>query len=298
MTVALSPLAMRLIELITLYLAAAAPVGVACFLSRPAHARHTSQLLRAIVAALLWPAALCMHLLARQRGARSKHIATAELASKKWPDETRVATAERALVATLHETDDLLRDAFGARAARPRQATTDARATLERFVGLALALAVETPDDAPTARELELFRVAGRKGDDLLLAGRCLHRRNHARLQAHRDQARTDLVHALAELLETVEHDLPTRPTPEQSFTKLYWLVIRAFAQAFDLLTLLDDQTAALSVARLLDAACAWARRHEIINLPRTVAAQTGDTSCAPHTTQSHATRPMPQPTI
>ncbi|HEX8068331.1 MAG TPA: hypothetical protein VF546_00165 [Pyrinomonadaceae bacterium] len=288
---------MRLIELITIYLAAAAPVGVAYFLRRPAPSPRASRLLRAAVAALVWPAALCAHLFARARAARSDERASTR-AHQSWPDETRVAAAERALKATLHQTDDLLRDSFAARALRPLQATADSRATLERFVGLTLAFAHGAADDEPSARELELFRVAGRRGDDLLVAGRCVQRRNRARLQAHREQARTDLVHALAELLETVEHDLPARAVAEQAFTKLYWLVIRALAQAFDLLTLLDEQTAALSVARLLDAACAWARRHEVINLPRTAAAQLGDTSCTPHTPHPHATRPTPQPSI
>ena len=143
-----------------------------------------------------------------------------------------------------------------------------------------------------------MYRVAGRKGDDLLVAGRCVHRRNHARLRAHHEQARNSLIHALAELLETVEHSLPAHVASAERFAQLYWLIIRVFAQAIDLLSLLDDQTTATSIARLLDAACAWARRHEVLDLPRTDAAQIGGVLCPPSTQPTSLTHPTPQATV
>src|SRR2546423_54397 len=291
MTIALSPSAMRLSELITIYLAAAAPVGVSYFMRRTAHAHRSAQLLRAIAIALLWPLTLGAQLLARKRREHSER-------STRPTHETRVATAERALVKTLYQTDDLLRDAYAASGARAREAADDTRLSVERFVGLTLALASEESQASPTARELELYRVAGRKGDDLLIAGHCVRRRNLARLRAHHEQARHSLIHALAELLETVEHDLPARTANASSFAQTYWLVIRVFAQAIDLLSLLDDQSAATSVARLMDAACAWARRHEVLALPRANTEQTGGVLCPPlSTSTTNATRPTPQPT-
>ena len=284
---------MRLSELITIYLAAAAPVGVAYFLSRHTHAQHKTRLLRATACALLWPFTLGAHMLVRKwrvrRADETQHVDS--------PHEARVGANERALVGTLHQVDDLLSDTYGAQSARARAAATDARASIERFVGLALALPTADISDTPTARELELYRVAGRKGDDLLIAGRCVRRRNVARLRAHHEQARNHLIHALAELLETVEHDLPARARRAQEFTQLYWLLIRAFAQAIDLLSLFDDTEAATRVARLLDAACAWARRNDVLNLPRTAAAETGGLLCTPQTLPPSVTRPTPQPT-
>ena len=292
MTVALSPVAMRLSELITIYLAAAAPVGVAYFLRQLGGARRPVQLLRAAALALIWPLTLCAHLFTQQQSAQR----STDDARGRLPNEARVATAERALIATLHQADDLLRDAYGTRAARARQAAADARASIERFVGLALALAATVGAELPAAHERELFRVAGRKDDDLETAARCLHRRNLARLRAHHERARTELVHALAELLETIEHDLPAPHTGAQPFTEVYWLLIRTFARTIDLLALLDDQSAAVRVARLLDAACAWARRNEFLNLPRTDAAQTGGLTCTPPAQPASLTRPTPQP--
>ncbi len=293
MTVALSLIAMRLSELITIYLAAAAPVGVAYFLRQHTHTLHLMPLLRAVGCALLWPVTLSAYLFTRQwpaqRNDEAQHAAGL--------NEPRVATAERALVNTLHQVNDLLRDAYGARGERARQAQHMTHASIERFVGLALALPTTDTTDTPTERELELYRVAGRKGDDLLIAGRCVHRRNVARLRVHHEQARDRLIHALAELLETVEHDLSAPAANAPQFTQLYWLLIRVFAQTIDLLSLLDDQAAALRVARLLDAACAWARRHEVLNLPRTTAAETGGLTCPPQTLPANVMHPTPQPT-
>jgi len=284
---------MRLSELIIIYLAAAAPVGVAYFLRQHAHARRATQLLRAAAVALIWPLTLLSHLLTEQRTVRQARNTD----RTRRTHETRITTAERALVNTLHQVNDLSSDAYGARSARARQAATDARASVERFVGLALTVSTEKSEAEPTERELEVYRVAGRKGADLLVAGRCVHRRNHARLRAHYEQARNRLIHALAELLETIEQSLPARAGDAERFAQLYWLIIRIFAQAIDLLSLLDDRATATAVARLLDAACAWARRHDVLDLPRTNAAQIGGALCPPSTQPTSLTHPTPQPT-
>jgi hypothetical protein len=97
-------------------------------------------------------------------------------------------------------------------------------------------------------------------------------------------------------LLETVEHDL--LPHGAQTFTQLYWLLIRVFAQTIDLLSLLDDQAAATRIARLLDAACAWARRNDVLNLPSTAATQFGGVLCPPPTQPSNLTHPTQQPAL
>ena len=70
---------MRLSELITVYLAAAAPVGVAYFLRRPDNARPFAHLLRAAAAALVWPLTLCAHTHGGQFGFRPLHWSLAGL---------------------------------------------------------------------------------------------------------------------------------------------------------------------------------------------------------------------------
>src|SRR5205814_10533968 len=93
-----------------------------------------------------------------------------------------------------------------------RHALCAARECVERYAGLALACAGAREDAAPAPRELELCRIAGRAGDDLLAAGRCVHRRNVTRLLAHRERARSELVHALADVRDLAHKLYPPPP--------------------------------------------------------------------------------------
>ncbi len=141
-----------------------------------------------------------------------------------------------------------------------------ARECVERYVGLALACEGARTDASPSERELELCRLAGGAGDDLLLAGRCIHRRNVTRLFAHRERARAELIHALAGVRE--EAGRPRAGAqPSGSFDaaarRASESLLRALARAGELLSLLEDEEAARRVARLLDAECARLRRLE-----------------------------------
>ena len=114
-------------------------------------------------------------------------------------------------------------------------------------------------------RETELFRLAGRKGEDLLLAGRCVRRRNIRRIVLHQARSRTGLLHALAEVREIV--GLVAATANAGAARHLSVATLRFYASAFDLLSLLEDESAATSVARLLDAECARLRRLEALGL-------------------------------
>ncbi|MDQ3917519.1 MAG: hypothetical protein M3348_03505, partial [Acidobacteriota bacterium] len=146
--------------------------------------------------------------------------------------------------------------------------------------------------DAPTPRELELCRIAGRSGDDLLAAGRCVHRRNVTRLLAHLERARSELVHALADVRELAHRSDPSPrpstsaerdggvkriPDSEQTSDVLHreqtsealrsgrasGALLRALARTIEMLSLFDDHATIVSVARLLEAERARLRRLE-----------------------------------
>ncbi len=144
-----------------------------------------------------------------------------------------------------------------------RHALFAAREAVERYVGLTLAARGldADADAAPTAREMELCRIAGRTGDDLSNAGRCVHRRNVSRLHAHRERARAELFHALAATRETATSRHAASAPPARA--RVAEALIRTFARAIELLSLLEDRAAVLRVARLLDAECAHLRRLE-----------------------------------
>jgi hypothetical protein len=140
-----------------------------------------------------------------------------------------------------------------------------ARECVERYVGLALACEGARKEANPSERELELCRLAGGAGDDLLLAGRCIHRRNVTRLFAHRERARAELIHALAGVREAAGR-LHKGAQPSESLDaarRASESLLRALARAVELLSLLEDEEAARRVARLLDAECARLRRVE-----------------------------------
>jgi hypothetical protein len=72
------------------------------------------------------------------------------------------------------------------------------RDVLERFVGLTIA--VKSGKAGAGENEHEIFNVAGRKGKDAALAGKCLSRRNRNRLSEHQKGAREDFLKVLANL--------------------------------------------------------------------------------------------------
>jgi hypothetical protein len=263
MCVALSPIDMLLSELAIIYLAAAAPFGVARFLEEQTdNSGATRRLLKSAVAALAWPLAAPRMLLGRGRAAGVERTD-----ETREHFERRVELVKRSAVNSLREVEDLLVDSFGVTGLREeeRHALFAARESVERYAGLSLASASASEADAPTERELELCRIAGRAGDDLIVAGRCVHRRSVTRLLAHRERARSELIHALAGACE-VTHNFHTSAGGVYSRmqgdgvggrVRVSEAMLRALARSIELMSLFDDRGSVVSAARLLDAECA-----------------------------------------
>lgn len=278
MCVALTPSAMRLSEAITIYLAAGASFGVYNFLREPHLGRRFHALLKATRAAILWPLVAAKILFFRQRPGEGGAVA---LLDKQMSMQLAENTghARRKLLASLYKFVELAQASSGRESARVEAASRAARETIEKYVGLTLAAAEINPDASPTERELEICRVAGRRGDDLLIAGRCIHRRNAARLVAHQARARTELLHALAEMREIVGG--ATALTNVVAARHLSVAALRFYCHAFNLLSLLEDEAAATIIARLMDAECGRLRRLEALSLKETRA--TEEELCTAH---------------
>lgn len=218
---------MRLSEVITIYLAAGAPFGFQHFLRRRS-AGGPRSLPRAARAALLWPLAALKILLSRacfgDAGAAAARL------------NEQVGRAQGRLLSSLYALAELAQDTKVERAVRA------AKEAVEKYVGLTLAAAETDLDGELSARELELYRVAGRKGTDLLLAGRCVRRRNAARLARHQARSRVELLNALASVREALG------PTPAPRACEM---IVRLCACELDLLSLLGDGEAARGVSRL-----------------------------------------------
>lgn len=270
---------MKLSEAITIYLAAGASFGVYNFLREQNPQSRFHAWLKATRAMILWPLAAAKILRPRQRPDEGRPAGTInERASAQFVE--RIGQANGKLLASLYRLVELTDALTGGEREKMERASRTVREIVEKYVELTMAAAETNADAPPTRREMELFRVAGRKGDDLQLAGRCIHRRNAARLVAHQARARTELLHALAEIREIVGGT--NASVNVITARHLSVETLRFYACAFDLLSLLEDESAAMSVARLLDAECARLRRLEALN--RKESKTTEEERCTIHT--------------
>ncbi|HYY56834.1 MAG TPA: hypothetical protein VE842_05835 [Pyrinomonadaceae bacterium] len=274
-----------MIEAITIYLAAGAPFGVSHFLRGHGEARPVA-LFRAAWAALLWPvaaAAATTLMLARRRKAneRAAHDDN-DGGAFRAEDEEKIEQARRRALAALFGVEELTGAIPGVERERSERVAREVRESVERYTGLVLGAAGVSADARPQGREMELCRIAGRKGDDLLLAGRCLHRRNVARLLAHRERARSSLLHSLAEVRELMDEASARKYTTAARHASV--AILRFYGCAVNLLSLLEDEAAARATLRLLDAECARLRRLEAAGTQRSQDEHPiGEEVCTPH---------------
>lgn len=278
MCVALMPYAMRLSEAITIYLAAGASFGVYDFLRERNPTGRFHSLLQSTRAAILWPLAAAKILFSRLRtGTGRTPAGINEQVSAQFIEQ--INHAQRRLITSLYKFSELAQISSGGERAKAEHASRAVREIVEKYVGLTLAAAEINLDATPSKREMETARVAGRRGEDLLLAGRCIHRRNAARLVTHQAGARTELLHALAEIREITGG--ATVFTNVIFARNLSVATVRFYGHALNLLTLLEDETAAASIARLLDAECLRLRRLEALCLKETHRAE--EETCKAH---------------
>jgi hypothetical protein len=275
---------MQMTEAITIYLAAGAPFGVSRYLRRERGAGRTRALLFVLWATLAWPMTASRLLWMRTRGKLDRSARHGDAEARTEHGE-KVELARRQLLATLHRVQELAMP--GTDSERSERFACVFRDSLEKYIGLTLSADEMDGDAPPSEREMELCRIAGRTGQDLLLAGRCIHRKNVARLLAHREQARTALLHALAEIRELSGADAGDSSARESVLAArhLSVAVLRFYGQAINLLSLLEDEEAARKVARLLDAECARLRRLEAQSPERSHDEEhpAGEESCRPH---------------
>jgi hypothetical protein len=276
---------MRLSETITIYLAAGAPFGVASFVRQERDGKRALALVKAAGAMLLWPFAASAMLLARRPYGRQEADADQRSLETTAAGE-KLERVSRDLLASVYRVSELAQASFGKEREKMEHAARLIRESVEKYMGLAMA-AIEIKMRAmPDSREMELCRVAGRTGDDLLLAGLCIHRRNVARIDAHRDRAGAELVHALAGMRETLDAARVNSQQDGCDASELSEAILTSYGHAIEMFSLLDNQGAAMSLARLLDVECARLRRLEatFVEGART---RFGEEQCTPHLSQA-----------
>lgn len=259
---------MRLSETITIYLAIAAPFGVNYFLRERGGKEqpHARALFKATFAGLLWPLVAAAAFRQRQPSAASLSTATERESAIDERTSEKIKTAQQQVFTALERVRELAQP-LACNDEELEQSIRVAREGIEKYTGLTLALVEMKPDAPPAKSEMELCRIAGREGDDLMLAGRCIHRRSVARLVAHQARSCTELLHALATVRELSSGSF-ANSSPDVTATRhLSVAVIRFYGEAINLLSLVEDESAATRTARLLDAECAFLRKLETLSL-------------------------------
>jgi hypothetical protein len=125
------------------------------------------------------------------------------------------------------------------------------RENVEKYSGLARVSESLSETDAPSEHELEIFRITGCKGDELKTAASCMHRRNVRQIKTHRNNARNDLLHALAEIEECANQDFLLMNSSDAR--QINESLLRLYANAIEVLSLIEDKKAVAVVTRLLD---------------------------------------------
>lgn len=268
---------MRLSEPITIYLAAGASFGVSRYqfamVERRASRRRA--LAEGIAAAMLWPIAAAAILFNRlrhkdERGAR--HESHDGISA-------RVEEARRALVNSINRMLEVVRNASLAKREEMELTLYTLRESAEQYAGLAMVKS-EDVGAAPLKHEMELARISGRRGDELLIAARCAHRRNRARTVARFERERSRMLRALMLLRADEGNHQESYSDGAERVLRMQMSEARlqVYGRAFALFSLVGDKDAARSAANLLDAESA--RLQSLKNEDALGASDVGEERC------------------
>lgn len=268
--------------MITIFLAIGAPFGVRYFLHPQAGEQYGLRVLKSITQGLSWPLFVWRILIPRIAG--SSTVANDDdIVSN---HEKSIHEKERGLLASIHALRELTTNAFGFDDRDLICATLVLRQQVETFVGLSLAANKAAADGYSNEYARDLFSIAGREGDDLLLATRCANRRNSTRITEHCKRARNLLIHSVADLHEALDRLLPRIVANESSERRLRLAAVELSKNTFDLLMLMKDEDAAMKIADLLNRQLSRLRRLEITSTRVELSKETGEVKCNARTSR------------
>jgi hypothetical protein len=175
---------MTFTEFSIIYLSIGAPFGVYYFFNYSSDNRSFSVWLKTIGVVFFW----CAYAVLLNFGRSQKN--TNVQSNSDLIAENEIQKAERSLLASYSEIsrDGKIVSFF------------EFRETVERYIGLTSTLGVSVNS---ADFNNELFMIAERKNHDLLLANRCLQRKNLLRLKAHQLQTRNDFLRIFENLFKS-----------------------------------------------------------------------------------------------
>ena len=189
---------MRLIDFIVIYLAAGAPFAARRLVgfSGP---RNALPVMKSVAYGITWPLSLLNYLSGRS-GAGQIASTTCNTVSPLCGVDAallRLKDDLNLLSCTISRETDSESSAF-------EGVINGVRLAVEKYAALTLAVGEMAHDDAPSPHQIELARIAGRTGDDLLIAGICVHRQSLFKLAAQQTKSRNELLDELNRLLGMV----------------------------------------------------------------------------------------------
>ncbi len=226
---------MRLIDFIVIYLAAAAPFA-ARQLVRSSGPRSVLPIMKSVAHGITWPLSLLNYLSGRSDTEQITSTASNTVSTRCGVDVALLQFVNDLdlLSCTIFFNTDKQSSAFEDVVKRVRLAA-------EKFAALTLAMGEMAHDDSPAPHQSELARIAGRTGDDLLIAGICAHRQSLLKLAAQRTKSRNELFDDLSKLLELVydsanfwHRRLATAGKARVALEEFYYSIRRLFQAAGD----------------------------------------------------------------
>jgi hypothetical protein len=189
---------MRLVDFIVIYLAAGAPFA-ARQLMGTSGPRRVFPVLKSVANGITWPLSLLNYLSGRFDTEQITSTASNTVSPRCAVDVALLQFVNdlELLSSTIFFNTDPQSSAFEDVIKRIRLAA-------EKYAALTLAMDEMAHDDSPAPHQSELARIAGRTGDDLLIAGICAHRQSFLKLVAQRTKSRNELFDELNKLLELV----------------------------------------------------------------------------------------------
>jgi len=230
---------MRLIDFIVIYLAAAAPFA-ARQLVRSSGPRSVLPIMKSVAHGITWPLSLLNYLSGRSSAERIASITSNTISLQCGVDVALLQLKNdlNLLSFTICCDTDPKSSAFESMIKRVRLAA-------EKYAALTLAVGEMAYDDGPAPHQSELARIAGRTGDDLLIAGICVQRQSFLKLAAQRTKSRNELFDDLNDLLEMVYDSADPRQQRSATAFKVPVAVEEFYCSIRQLFKVAGDETTA-----------------------------------------------------
>jgi hypothetical protein len=226
---------MRLVDFIVIYLAAGAPFA-ARQLMGTSGPRTVLPVLKSVANGITWPLSLLNYLSGRSDTEQTTSTAVDTVSPR--------CSVDVALVQLVNHLDLLSISIFfntDPQSSAFEDVIKRVRLAAEKYAALTLAVGEMAHDDSPAPHQIELARIAGRTGDDLLIAGICAHRQCFLKLAAQRTKSRNELFDVLNKLLELVydsansrHRRFATASKARVAVAEFYYSIRRLFQAAGD----------------------------------------------------------------